>query len=171
MIDVELKELFDDPATREVIFIPGTHSTDTRLFFECGTPEDTAASQWGRKLKSKLEKRQAGPPTPNTIRVLVVDFAQADTAWPDFICWPKFADRLAETVKVLAANIPAPAPYDLLLPAQLSPDCCFGSPVWIEPSMAALGKDFIRDAGMDLSCIRQFQDQGEEIEELLEDLN
>ncbi len=167
MIDVELKELIDDPATREVLFIPGTHSTDTRLFFECGTPEDTAASQWGRKLKSKLEKRQAGPPRPNTMRVLVVDFAQADTARPDFICWPGVADRLAETVRLLVDDIPPSAPYDILIPAQLGLDCGFGPPVWIEASIAHAGDDFIRGAGMDRLCVRQAQHQRHGIDEVL----
>ncbi len=164
---MRIRDLTDDPGVRMVTVIPATRSTDTRLFFECGTPQDTAKSQWGRNLKNKLAKRQAGPPMPNTVRMLVVDFAHADTAWPDFICWPAIGDRLAGTVKLLQSAIGSPVPYDVLLPAQLGFNCCFGSPIWMEASTLP-ATEFIRDAQLDRQCVRKVQDQRPDIEELLE---
>lgn len=148
-IRVELEAISHDPSDRRLYFLEATHSTDTRLFFECGTPEDTAKSQWGRKIEDKLMRRQAGPPGPAVIRILVVDFSHADTGWPEFICWPNIARRLSETVHLLVADIPGPLPYDAVLPAHLSQDCFFGSPIWIDVSKKAPGETFVGQAELD----------------------
>ena len=53
-IIVKMAKLDGDPGNRQICSIGATHSTDTRLFFEMGTPEDTAKSPWGNRLKRKL---------------------------------------------------------------------------------------------------------------------
>jgi hypothetical protein len=74
--------------------IGATQSTDTRLFFEVGTPEDTAKSQWGKKLKDKkLKRQQCGELAEGVLRMLLVNFAMADRGWPHFISGEKFGAR------------------------------------------------------------------------------
>lgn len=151
-VTVEARRLFADADVRQVTFSPPTRSTDTRLFFECGTIEDTARSQWGRKLGDKMRKRQCGEPADDLVRVLVVDFSQADTGWPDFICWPGIAHRLDEVVRILAGR--GAPPYDLVLPAQLGLDCCFGVPIWLRGTPLVWADSFLTDAGLTQGCIR-----------------
>ena len=62
----KLRNLHESAEVRCVTFIPATRSTDSRLFFEIGKPTDTAKSQWGKKLLSKLNKRQCGHQTQVT---------------------------------------------------------------------------------------------------------
>ena len=100
-LDAELKDVCNNLESRQVFFLPPSKSTDSRLSFEVGKPEDTAESQWGRKLLGKLEDRQCGKPDSSYLRLLVVNFSLADTAFPDFICWPSFEERLEETLRLL----------------------------------------------------------------------
>lgn len=158
VIDVTLKDVVDDPNYRSVGFTPRTRSTDSRLLFECGNGESTASSCWGQKLKEKLAKRQAGPPASEVLRILCVDFAHADTGFPDFICWPKIAERISETVTLLVASISGATPYDILLPARLDLNCCFGSPIWIDPTKKARAGEFIPTAGLDRPCVYEVPD-------------
>ena len=83
-LDAELKDVCNNLESRQVFFLPPSKSTDSRLSFEVGKPEDTAESQWGRKLLGKLEDRQCGKPDSSYLRLLVVNFSLADTAFPDF---------------------------------------------------------------------------------------
>ena len=117
---VTLQKVYDKAEDRRIHFDGPTESTDSRLFFEAGQPEDTVASQWGRKLLGKLKKRQCGQPSSDYLRMLVVDFSRADTGWPDFICWPGIAQRLSKTVKLLADKAGEPLAYDAVLPVRLS---------------------------------------------------
>ncbi len=41
-LQLRVQQVFDDPSIRSVGFTRGTHSTDARLLFECGTVADTA---------------------------------------------------------------------------------------------------------------------------------
>jgi len=147
-LTVNVQEVFDDPAVRLVSFTSGSRSTDARLLFECGTPEYTAGSGWGQKLKTKMRKRQAGPPTPGVLRVLVLNFSQADTGWPDFYAWPEIAMRLDKTVRLLSAELTSGLPYDLVLPARLDLDCDFGVPIWLDAALTEPGTEFLRSAGL-----------------------
>lgn len=131
-----------------------TQSTDTRLFFEVGQPEDTAASQWGRKLLHKLKDRQCGDPSSYFIRMLVIDFSHADTGFPDFICWPYIAERLSQTLKLLAAEAGAPLPYDAVLPARLSKECCFGKIVTLDDKRMKEVEQLVKAALLYRPCSR-----------------
>ncbi len=147
-VRIKVREIFDDPEIREVVFMTGTRSTDARLLFECGTPEDAARLSWARKLKIKMRERQAGPLTYGVLRLLVVNFAQVDTAWPDFFAWPEIAARLEKTVRLIANGLTAGLPYDLVLPARLGIDCGFGVPIWLNASLEQRGGEFLQAAGI-----------------------
>ncbi|MYD59631.1 MAG: hypothetical protein F4W91_01185, partial [Gemmatimonadetes bacterium] len=96
-LSATLQEIYHNVEERDIRFSLPTRSTDSKSFFTIGEPEDTAESEWGRKLLDKLEKRQCGEPDLDYLRVLVVDFSLADTGFPDFICQPKIAKRLSQT--------------------------------------------------------------------------
>jgi hypothetical protein len=87
-VRLKVREVFDDPAIRRVIVTRAGQSTDARLVFECGTVDDTAQSRWGKKLQDKMRQRQAGVVTPGVLRIFILNFAQADTGWPDYFTWP-----------------------------------------------------------------------------------
>jgi hypothetical protein len=149
-VRVEASKLFDDRDLRTIAFSSPTRSTDTRLFFESGTAADTARSQWGVKLKAKLNKRQCGEPVDHVLRVLVVDFSRAETGWPNFICWPEIARRLDEVVRLLAPD--KPPPYELVLPARLGFDCCFGVPVWLVRPLSLDPERILDEVGLTRRC-------------------
>lgn len=146
---IRVLEIHDDRENRGVFFTTGTCSTDARLLFEVGSAADTARSGWGQKLKTKMRGRQAGPPAPGLLRVLVVNFAQADTGWPDFFTWPEIAQRLDETVRLIVRQLISGLPYDLVLPARLDIDCDFGVPIWLDPSFQGLAGRFMQAAGIE----------------------
>ena len=146
---VKVRELVDEPAERCVILTFPTRSSDARLFFECGTAEQTATSSWGKKLAAKMKERQAGPPRSGVLRILIVNFAESDTGWPEFISWPQIAERITQTVDILARQIGGTIPYDVVLPAWLGLTSCFGSPVWLDPSKHPLTAAFIKASGLD----------------------
>jgi len=78
-----------------------------------------------------------------------VNFAQADTGWPDFFMWPQIATRLEETVRLLADELTSGLPYDLVLPANLDISCEFGVPIWLETSFREPAAAFMKVAGID----------------------
>ena len=100
-IVVEIVRLGDDRNDRQICSIWATRSTDTRLFFEVGTPEDTAESSWGNRLKRKLWKEQCGKSAEGILRMLLVNFAMADTGWPHFISEERFAVRFRDVIEKL----------------------------------------------------------------------
>lgn len=146
---VKVRELVDEPAERFVTLTFPTRSSDARLLFECGTAEQTATSSWGKKLAAKMKERQAGQPQAGVLRILIVNFAELDTGWPEFISWPQIAERIAQTVAILVRQIGGTIPYDVVLPAWLSLMSCFGLPVWLDPSKHPLAAAFIKASGLD----------------------
>jgi hypothetical protein len=166
VIDARLKKLEDDPTNREITYNFGTYSTDCRLLFERGTPDGIARSRWGQKIKQKLEKKQAGLSGANALNILVIDFDRAHTSSPDFICWPKIADKLSETVSAIVKNISDPTSYDMLLPARLNFECCFSSPIWIDQSKTQRGEMLIQKARLNRPCVESVQDQTELIDRM-----
>ena len=79
-----LREVYNNEEKRDIRFALPSQSTDSKLFFTIGEPEDTAESEWGRKLLDKLEKRQCGEPDLDYLRVLVVDFSHGRYWLPRF---------------------------------------------------------------------------------------
>jgi hypothetical protein len=164
VIDARLKKLEDDPAIREITYNFGSYSTDCRLLFECETPDAIARSRWGQKIKQKLEKKQAGLSGASDLNILVIDFDRAHTSSPDFICWPKIADKLSETVSAIVKNISDPTSYDILFSARLNFECCFSSPIWIDQSKTQRGEMLIQKARLNRPCVASVQDQTELID-------
>jgi hypothetical protein len=152
-LEMLLTELHQNARLRCVQLGTSTFSTDARLSFECGTEKDTARSRWGEKLKTKLEQRQCGDRQSEKLRILVVDFSQADTAWPDFICWPPIAERMDATIRLLVDEIGGSVPYDLVVPAQLGFECCFGPMIVIDAARQREASTFVKAAGLDRPCV------------------
>ena len=166
----ELKDVCNNLDSRQVIFHPPSQSTDTRLFFEVGKPEDTAKSQWGRKLFSKLKKRQCGRPDSSYLRLLVVNFTLADTAFPDFICRPNFEERLEETLRLLLKRVGPPLPYDCVLPARLAPKCCFGRVIPLNSDNTEEIERLVKATSLDHPCVDPNVDQESLINDLLDSI-
>jgi hypothetical protein len=162
-IVVEIVELDSEPGNRQIVSTWATRSTDTKLYFEVGTPQDTAKSPWGRKLKNKLKKKQCGELTERVQRMLLVNFAMADTGWPHFISGEKFGERFREVIHILDDDKQL---YDVVLPAQLGYECCFGRPVWINAHWKETVGGFIAEAGFDRPCVRSPDSIPQEVEDL-----
>ena len=163
-IVVKITKLDGDPGNRQIRSIGATHSTDTKLLFEVGTAQDTAVSPWGRNLKNKVRKQQCGEPAEGVLRMLVVNFAMADSGWPHFISGEKFGMRFRDVIGGLDSG---KQHYDLVLPAQLGYECCFGQPIWINPYWEMKGSDFIAEAGLDRACVPPPDSTPKEIEDML----
>ena len=168
LLSVTLEHRDENPDWRLVSFLPPGQSSDTRLFFEMDTPKSTAGTQWGPKLLDKLQKRQCGEaPSPESLRLLVVDFSLADTGWPDFICWPDTAKRLAETFDLLVDEAGPPLPYDAVLPAQLNLECGFGRIIPLDKQRTEAIERVVQAASLDHPCIpHPAGDQKKKMEEM-----
>lgn len=83
------------------------------------------------------------------LRMLVVNFAMADTGWRHFISGSGFAQRFTEAIRLLIGEH---QPYDVVLPAQLGLASCFGQPVWITDDQPAFAREFINKAELDKQC-------------------
>jgi hypothetical protein len=106
---------------------------------------------------------------PGVLRVLVVNFAQADTGWPDFLGWPDITKRIEDTVWLIAGELTASLSYDLVLPARLDIECFFGQPVWLNSSLEAQGGSFIEAAGVTrLRVELRSRKENPDLDELLE---
>ncbi len=148
-----LEEIHTNPEHRYVQFIEPTRSNDTRHYFEKPLKvKDTAHSQIGNKIKSKLEKRQCGDPSPDYLRILVVDFRLMDVLDPDWFCWPRIAERMTETVQTLSDCISPPIPFDVVIPARLDFDCCFGEAVLLDQDREAEMTALLQATGLDRKC-------------------
>ena len=167
-LDAELKDVCNNPEPRQVRVFSPSQSTDSRLFFEVGSPEDTAKSQWGRRLRNKLKKRQCGEPDPSYLRLLIVNFSLADTSFPDFICWPRIAKRLRETLILLSDKARPPLPYDCVLPARLDTKCCFGRVIALDSGNTEKIKRFVEATSLDHPCVNPNVDQEPFINDLLD---
>ena len=167
LLSVTLEYKCENPNWRLVSYLPPGQSSDTRLFFEMDTPESTARGQWGRKLLDKLQKRQCGASSPEFLRLLVVDFSLADTGWPDFICWPNTAKRLAATLDLLVDEAGPPLPYDAVLPAQLNLECGFGRVIPLDNQRTEDIERVIQAASLDRPCMpHPAGDQEKKMEEM-----
>ena len=150
---ITLKHVCSDPSKRLISISWPTQSSDSRLTFELGEPADTASSQWGRKVFKKLKKRQCGNPDSDCLRVLVIDFSFADTGWPDFICWPKIAERLKQSMEMLVVEVGPPLAYDAVLPARLQFESCFSDVICLDQNRADEIVDIVKIAQLTRPCV------------------
>ena len=124
-----LNNLSQDPLDRSIIYRESTRSTDTKLFFEIDNPEYFAKSQFGIKIKDKLQKQQAGIKKDGIIRVLAINFSLCDTSNIDFFNSERYYRNLKNDINLLVSDIIPYPPYDLVLPCELGFDCGFIKPV------------------------------------------
>ena len=84
----------DESFGREICIQHSRESTDTRLYFESRGLKRTPpvlGVEGARDREGSSPKTQCGPHAEGSLRCLVLNFALADTGWPDFICWPRIA--------------------------------------------------------------------------------
>ena len=103
--------------------------------------------------------------------MLVVDFSLADTGFPDFICQPKIAKRLAQTMELLVNKIGPPLPYDAVLPARLSEKCCFGKVIALDCRRTEEIEQLVQAALLDRPCVFPHRDQAPDIREVMKVFN
>lgn len=148
-----LEEIHPNPEHRYVQFNEPTRSNDTQHYFEKPlTVEYTAHSQIGNKIKSKLEKRQCGDPSPDYLRILVVDFRLMDVLDRDWFCRTHIAERMTETVRTLSDCIGPPIPFDVVIPVRLDFDCCFGEAVLLDQDRKTEMMALMRATELDRKC-------------------
>lgn len=167
-VSIRLEEMYQNPENRLISKSNSSHSTDTSLFFRVGDAEYTVKSEWGRKLKQKLIKRQCGIFSNNSLRILIVNFTMANAGWPEFIARPDVSRRIDETIRMLIN--PKHSEYDIVLPAQLGYFCSFGLPVWITLTKVAQFVKFFYLAGFNQLCVRNKEKEDEEQQNSLDDL-
>ena len=148
-LEISIREIHENPRERLITFGTPTRSSDTRLFFEIKSPDVAERSEWGKKLRAKLAKRQCGDAQQDKLRLLIVDFSHADTGWPDFICWPDIALRMEEIVRALVQDIGGELPYEIVLPAQIGFDCGFGPAIGLANGFGRDWERFSSEAGLD----------------------
>ena len=127
IIKFEKKEI--NPEVRTVSFGEPTRSTDTKLYFEISDPTRFAKTEWGNKIKDKLQKQQAGEQRGKVIRILAINFSFSDTSDISFFNLEKYHKNLTNDIKYLASNIEPYPPYDIVLPCELGFECGFVKPV------------------------------------------
>ncbi len=141
-----LRENSDD---RDVIVSLPTRSSDIKLLFQCGTPEDMAKLTWAKKLGGKMRHAQAGPPADGAVRLLVVNFAESDAGWPSFFAESSIAENFAGIVRLVSGAV-TPMAFEAVVPAWLEMDSFFGVPVYLDPSRKADVDSFVMAAALDM---------------------
>lgn len=140
-----------------------TKSSDTKLWFENDNPDVLSKNLWGKKIQGKMCKQQAGQSDNNYTRALVLNFMLADTGWPEFICEDWFTTNFGNLITHLAGES---QPYDLVVPAQLGFDCCFGVPAWIS-NYHKENHNYIGKLGLSKKCEPPQKATQKEIDEIL----
>jgi len=128
-LKIQLKSIYENPEIRSVYLSEATRSTDTTLFFRIGNPGQFAMTQWGIKIKDKLQKQQAGPPRPKAIRILSINFSLSDTSDLSFLNNPGYFSNFENDIKYLAEDISPYPPYDVVIACELGFECGFSKPV------------------------------------------
>lgn len=141
----------NNPRTRDVVFHEPTRSNDVRLFFEI-SPQHTVCNQMGRKITSKLEKRQCGLPDSDYLRIFILNFQLADDSFRDWFCRPQIAKNIDGAVKGVAAMLGEPLPFDVVIPARLCYTCCFGEAVILDAAREKQIRQLLVQTGFDEMC-------------------
>jgi hypothetical protein len=145
-IDLELEALDCEASGRLIHGTWGGRSNSTRLVFrQCA--QLIASSEWGRKLRAKLGRRQCGDAAPDRLRLLVLNFDLGDESGFEFMNSERFAARFSEFVQLLVD--PSDLPYDAVLPALLGLNCGFGRVVVLDQQRASAVERFIAAAALD----------------------
>ncbi|TSA27101.1 hypothetical protein D4R71_02665 [bacterium] len=124
-----LNKVYKDKKVRSIVSNESTRSNDTKLFFEIQDPEEFSKTQWGLKIKSKLQRKQAGNKRDGVIRILVINFSFSDTSDISFFNYKKYYDNLVNDIKFLVSDSNPYPPYDLVVPCELGFECGFVKPI------------------------------------------
>ncbi|MBL7085577.1 MAG: hypothetical protein ISS28_00550 [Candidatus Cloacimonetes bacterium] len=125
----KLNKIYKDKNVRSIVSNESTRSNDTKLYFEIDDPKKFAVSQWGEKIKDKLQRSQAGYKQDGVIRILVINFSHSDTSDISFFNNKRYYDNLVNDINFLVSDIRPYPPYDLVLPCELGFDCGFIKPI------------------------------------------
>lgn len=164
-ITVMIAKLYDDPQIRSIVINLPSQSSDTQLYFRGDNIAEIAQYEWGRKIRNKMFDQQCGEPSTNYKRILVINFMLADTGWPHFISEEWFTTNFNGLILYL---VDKESPYDVVIPAQLGTNSCFGHAVSIGDETINLAQRFIPLLGMDTPCISIENDsQKDQINDLI----
>ena len=125
----KLNKIYEDKNVRSIVSNESTRSNDTKLYFEIDDPKKFAETQWGVKIKDKLQRSQAGNKRDGVIRILVINFSYSDTSDISFFNSKKYYDNLVNDIKFLVSDIEPYPPFDLVIPCELGFDCGFIKPI------------------------------------------
>ncbi|MCY4234214.1 MAG: hypothetical protein OXE59_10815, partial [Bacteroidetes bacterium] len=151
-LKVFIHDLYDDPQMREIQFPQIQPSNDVQLFFK-NSPECNAQNQMGRKIRTKLKKRQCGTSKPNLIRMLILNFNLTYCRNSQWLNCPMMIGKIDETIRLIVDQIEGPLPYDVVIPAMINNDCCYGDAVILDGGRADQIHKLISDAHLDKKCI------------------
>ena len=141
-LKIIVKSIEESPDIRCISWGQATRSTDTILYFRIDDPAKFAQTEWGNKIKEKLEKQQAGEPREKNIRILAINFVLADTSDLSFLNDSEYHANFEKNIKHLASGIKPYPPYDVVLPCELSFECGFAKPI----NLSSNSDKFIEDA-------------------------
>jgi len=163
VVNLELRSRNNNIEDRFLGWGLSTRSNDTILYFR-NSGRDIVNSEWGRKLMNKLREQQCGTESPNTMRILVLNFALADTPHRELISYHPFTRVFEELILILVSG---GKPYDIVLPARLGVECCFGKPVFINSYLQNICLDFIEKAKLQTPCAPYPEPSDEEFDKLI----
>ena len=141
-------EVFDNPEIRIVEFSQPGRSDDPRLFFE-GSPRRNAKNQMGLKICSKLKQRQCGPPNPEFLRILILNFRLTDCGYTDWFCLPYIVKNIDQSIRFMVEKVGAPSPFDVVIPAMLDYCCSFGEPIVLDDQKESQINELMVQTGLD----------------------
>lgn len=149
-IQITLKRKLYCPDDRSIYIGRFTISTDTKLFFERDWP-NLYRSQWGNKLRDKMEKQQAGSPTAGTIRILMINFSMAESSDLSWLMDLRYHNNLKHLIESLSSTITPNPPYDLVVPCVLGRLCGFGHTI----NLGEVPDDIVQKICRDLSLTNE----------------
>ncbi|HEY0087750.1 MAG TPA: hypothetical protein VGB37_02840, partial [Candidatus Lokiarchaeia archaeon] len=168
-IKVIINNLFHD-RVRQIIWSHSTQSTDTISFFRINDPEQFSLTEWGIKIKDKLNCQQAGPQDPRNIRLFLLNLSNSDTNDLSFLNVQKYKDNISKDIKFLAADILPFPPYDIVLPCAIGFECGFSIPVKLSQDKAIIVDEIINFLGFNLPVKEKPSATEEDTKKLISEL-
>lgn len=149
-VTLRMERVCNNRHDRNITKLSPTISTDARLMFDVGKPQDLALNYWwGRAVKNKMQKRQAGQyPGEGVVRILFLDFSGLDTGFRGFFRWPNITTQIDEAIRIISADIGDPLCFDVVFPAELNYNCCFGEAVVLRSDIHRVFEDICAVANL-----------------------
>ncbi len=143
-----LDEVLEDPDERVVATGYPTESIDTRILFEEADPDVFRKTRWARKLLDKVRNAQAGPPRGRALRVLLVNFARANTSGFEWLMEEWATERMNLHLKKLVSDLGGPPLYDVAIPCVAEFDGGFAGPVFFGNVDQHVALEALRRSGL-----------------------